>query len=459
MRTTRAFGILVAAALLAASWTVLADDGSDEPELRGAPEGRSAGHARGASANATEGSDEDHRGEGAEARAFQRGQQEARKTFEEEHDDDCDGTNGTALAQCQRNLSAARRDFHEEQREEFEQEREELRERAAEERLGRFALAQGSFVGTYVSFSWDAGNASVLDHTVGGCLVFDRIQLRDDSASEVQVEKRGRVVAIATDDARLKLHDNPGGVLNARSEDDASIVFTLDEAITATLNKSKVRLQGCGNWTATLHGDDLAMSGRTLTLEGHATFVAHDDDPTLPPVSREHRAELERAKEHRTIGGEVVVVGRDADDIAEVELDANVSLEAQHTSDGLRVVVNGTGAARTIVLNVGAGIVKGDRVVVRYYDEANGTFHEVGITKADSLADVLDPSGDEGPEYWVVHDDSGTQVLVSVPRWSVHAFTVQGVAELVQPSVLAGAFAAVLFVAVAGAALVRKRKP
>ena len=79
---------------------------------------------------------------------------------------------------------------------------------------------------------------------------------------------------------------------------------------------------------------------------------------------------------------------------------------------------------------------------------------------AADLTDILDPDDDGGqPEYWVVRDADGIQLMVSVPHWSVHAITVSSFGAFVtQPSVLLGIGAGVVGVGVAALLMLRPRK-
>jgi hypothetical protein len=118
---------------------------------------------------------------------------------------------------------------------------------------------------------------------------------------------------------------------------------------------------------------------------------------------------------------------------------------------------------RTVVLHVDPALLgnaTADRLDLHYYDDhADGSRTEAVFARAGSLADALDPTDDDGrPEYWVVADADGLQVLVSVPHWSTHTVTLAGLGALLQPSVLAGALAGAAGIAVAAVALFWPRR-
>jgi hypothetical protein len=113
---------------------------------------------------------------------------------------------------------------------------------------------------------------------------------------------------------------------------------------------------------------------------------------------------------------------------------------------------------RTVVMHVDPALLGNatpDRLELRYYDDhSDGSRTEVVFAKAASIADVLDPTNDGGrPEYWVVSDSDGLQVLVSVPHWSTHTVTLAGLGEILQPSVLMGLVAGLSGTLVAAAEL------
>lgn len=480
MRRSKSLAWLLVAALLAASLAALAaaapaeqgpgldrhaegdDDGEDHEDGNATSSGPGSGRGHGRGNASDDDDEEDDRGEGMRDLAKEQGQ--ARSAFHQDLQDrraDCRAMTGEAREDCEEELEEDAEDFREAQREAFEEAREALREAREEERLGRFALANGTFAGTFVSFGWDASVPALTNYTVGGCLVFASVAITGVAGdAEIEFSEHGRSLKVEAGHAKLKVHDNPGGVLAARAPDNGTVAFTLAPGITGALNGSKVSFAGCANWTATLSGHNLTFGAGQASVDRQGTFVAHDRNPALPEVAEEHRDEVERAKAERRVGAEVTVVGTGDEDVDEVELDEALDVHTEHRgAGGLRVIVNGTGAEpRTVVLNVAPGLLVGDHVLVRYYDEANGTFTEATITRADSLADVLDPGDDAGPEFWVEHGANGTVAYVSIDHWSTHAFTVQGLLAEVPPSVAAGVLAAVVFVAAAGAGLFRRRR-
>jgi hypothetical protein len=147
------------------------------------------------------------------------------------------------------------------------------------------------------------------------------------------------------------------------------------------------------------------------------------------------------------------------------DLDVQVNLPAAAGAGvpiAVRLSANLT-EGRTIILHVDPALLGNsteDRLDLHYFDDhEDGTQTEVVFARAASLADVLDPTDDGGrPEYWVVSDADGLQVLVSVPHWSVHTVVLSGLGAILQPSVLVGIVAGSAGIAVAAVAMFWPRR-
>lgn len=167
--------------------------------------------------------------------------------------------------------------------------------------------------------------------------------------------------------------------------------------------------------------------------------------------------ERDRAVENRKVAAHV----RDRDVEAYEDIRIAVEKPERATPETpYRVVFDANFTeGRTIVLDVEPRLISGV-MQLRYFDiNDDGTETEVVFRQASSLEDVLEPTDDAGqPEYWVVRDTDGLQVMVSVPNWSAHAVTLAGFGEVVQPTVLIGLVAGVGVTICAAVALFRPRQ-
>jgi hypothetical protein len=92
------------------------------------------------------------------------------------------------------------------------------------------------------------------------------------------------------------------------------------------------------------------------------------------------------------------------------------------TKERVDVTVSSTSkVGKTIIISLDpatvAGMASGDAVIL---------FDGHAATQASSYADILDPNDDNGvAEYFVLAGEAGTQVLVSIPHFSVHTVTLK----------------------------------
>lgn len=110
--------------------------------------------------------------------------------------------------------------------------------------------------------------------------------------------------------------------------------------------------------------------------------------------------------------------------------------------EGLRIELDASlPEGRTIVIDLVDDIALDQELDIRFYDVIDAeTQTQILLHQADDLRDVLDANNDGGqPEYWIVRDQDGVHVLVSVPHWSLHAIELQSLGPIaVNPSVLMG---------------------
>lgn len=323
---------------------------------------------------------------------------------------------------------------------------------------------------TWIGFQADAPNATLRDYTIGGLPALESLTLDLDGAN-LTLRQAGSTLFVRDGESELRLHDEPNGLIRFKG---AAGNITLVFPANATIDHGEhgARIAYAGGREGHLLADNATwLANGTVQLNGFFAFhvpPAHARAaPEEPAPATEAKEGVQRAIERRSIGAEVTLRAADEvpanaassaaaqdasgpieilayDDVeVEVELpDAAASPEAP-----VRVVVSSElDEGRTIVLNVDATLLDStdpDHLVLRYFDLHNQTDGsiletEVLFVQADSLQDVLSPD-EAQPEYWVVEDANGLQVLVSVPHWSAHAITVASFFEGVDaPSVVVG---------------------
>lgn len=325
--------------------------------------------------------------------------------------------------------------------------------------------------GRYVSLSGDPETNTMHDVSIRGQVYIETLATTGHFASDgFRMGEADRSWLEAEGDGiRMRLHDSPTGLIKADARDEA-LLLTIPEALAVRETADGWTIGGEGAASAQVRAENGSWDdgSRILELHGAVTFlVPRADNPTLPTVANRHRSAIGAAVASGAVGGEVTVVasaqGGSLDE-ALAYADVNVSVSAA-TGDG-RVEVTFASETltegRTFVVNVEDDLVSlGDELRIRYesVDEETGEAHKERIERADSLQDVLDPSDDDGPEYWIVEDADGVQVLVSIPHWSIHRVSIQSVkteAENLLPA--PGSIVAVAVLAAAALAVVRRSR-
>ena len=305
----------------------------------------------------------------------------------------------------------------------------------------------------WISFEVDAANATLLDYTIAGLLALERLQLDLDDGN-LSIERSGATLHVRDGDAELRLHDIPTGLIRFKGDDgNVTLQFPADAAVGR--DEQGARIAYAGGREGHLVADNATwVDNFTVQLNGFFAFhvpargaaAEHEDHPEV----QETEERKDEAREHGRIGAEISLKARPAqassaqlNDSVEIlaydDVDVQVDLPEQAAENApLRIVVSSElDEGRTIVLNVDEELLAStdaSDLILRYFDLHNQTDGsvietEVVFAAASSLQDVLEPMDDGGqPEFWVVEDANGVQVLVSVPHWSAHAITVASIA-------------------------------
>ncbi len=318
----------------------------------------------------------------------------------------------------------------------------------------------------WISFRSDPINATLLDYRIGDLLALDAIHL-DLQGENLTLQRSGSTLFVRDGEAELRLHDEPNGLIRFKGEGNVTLVFADNVTIEPAANGARATYPG-GREGHLLADNATWLANDTVALTGFFAFHV----PVAQPL-REHpdgarsdeeedaeeaKGRVQEAIARRSVGAEVTLrapaqrgaataAAQDVEILAYDDVEVQVDLPASATPDSpMRVIVSSDlGEGRTIILNVDEALLASSDpadLVVRYFDlRDDGSETEVvfGLA-AGGLQDILDPADDGGqPEYWVVQDANGLQVLISVPHWSAHAITVASfITTLHTPSVLVG---------------------
>lgn len=348
-----------------------------------------------------------------------------------------------------------------------------------------------------VTFQVDAANRTLYDYRIDGRAIFDALLL-DTGSDNLTVQRVGSALRIGDHDTELVLHDDPSGLVRFKASDGSLTVRLADGAtVQRSSDGAMARVVlpdgGIGHLRA---GNVTWLDASTLLVSDFFAFL-------LPPAASpgqsgagedgedgagaEVEAKVGRAITDRKVGAEIEVSGPapasaagpadpEADGTVRVLAYDDVDVQVKVPSDvatpeaPIRVRVSAElDEGRTIVLKLDRSVLESadaGSLVLRYfdlYDQADGSEVETEVVfqAASDLQDVLDPADDSGqPEYWVVEDANGLQVLVSVPHWSAHAITVGSVGQVLSnPSVIIGIAVGLAGSVVAGVAMLWPRRP
>ena len=369
----------------------------------------------------------------------------------------------------------------------------EQRERCRQE-LDDFRAGEGDAV--RVTFEVDAENRTIYDYRIDGRPIFAAILL-DTGSDNLTVHRHGSALRLGDADTELVLHEDPTGLVRFKGSDGSLTARLADGALVQLDSAGEVARVtfpdgGIGHLRA---GNSTWLDGSTILVSDFLAFLlppraeaasdASDPSDDGDDGDEGRDRHVVRAIEERKVGAEIEI-SRPAPPEAmsaaaeegtvsilafdDVDVQVNVPSDVATPEAPIRVKVSAElDEGRTIVLKLDRSVIESsdpDTLVLRYfdvYDQPDGTEveTEVVFAQASDLQDILDPMDDGGqPEYWVVEDANGLQVLVSVPHWSAHAITVGSLAEVVsQPSVLIGLVVGAAGSVVAAAAMLWPRRP
>lgn len=329
-------------------------------------------------------------------------------------------------------------------------------------RPGRIEETDGSFHGRYVDFAIDLANCTITDYRLYNITFFDSIVLEGDCESDARSgPDHGHEVRLRSDEGEVRLHDAPNGLIRFAAKG-GPVVFDWADGLVANDTSHGLELATGSNLTGQLRVDlddapNITKGSGTITAtNASGSFWAHPLRGGSP-----ERVEIRDAIKKGKVAGEIDVLLSGSEVSAEVLQYEDVIIKVSKKGDSaFRVVVDANlTEGRVFVMNVGPGLFEQGKIGVRYYDQdADGVLQEVAINESDSLDDALSIDEGEGPEYWVVLDQTGKHVLVGVPTFSVHAFEVMGVGLTVLPSIVVGTLLGVGLVAAAAVGIMPRRR-
>ena len=340
--------------------------------------------------------------------------------------------------------------------------------------FGGFVVNGTEVEGRFVAFAVDNARQSIGSYSVNGREVF-RTVTSVATLLGLPLPEGEAGAAIDLGRPGFRIHDNPSGLFVMRGpaplgdpaapEEHLPPVGTqfrveLAEGVEASneSRRSLVLVWGEGGRGILRSDRDIRIEGRTLFLQGSATFLAHAPQVLLSDASNIDRAAWQEALAVGLVAAVVTVVDVGERLVVENLAVRDMSVEATRDADGDLVLrLNSTEVVPVVLaLNVGRGLVPGD-FTLRSFDPSNASI-QFPVRRADTLEDVLDAT-DDGLllEHRVVRSADGVHMLLSVPVLSpmVLEFAPAPASNsplretLDRPVVVAGIVGALLFVGLA----------
>lgn len=326
----------------------------------------------------------------------------------------------------------------------------------------------------HVTFQVAQDRLGLVDYRLDGVQLLASLRLEGKGPFHVDTEPSLVEVTGAND--TLRIHDSPTGLIEYQGDGGLDLQFPAGTVLSAEAHSVRVTFKD-GSQALLISESGMASLGNdTYRFTDHVSFLSpHAEFPPPGP----HGSDLAQPIQDGRVGAIIEVSGNRAKAANGTEVltlsDMNVTVatpEKVTVASPLRVRVSSELAGgRTIVLHLNTSVLQSldpASLELHYFDVSpHGGKSEVVFHRASSLDDILNPNDDVDPatgvgqpEYYVVQDEHGLQVLVSIPHFSEHEITVAStlVKVLHEPSVLIGLAGGLAVTGLLGLALFARRK-
>ena len=204
------------------------------------------------------------------------------------------------------------------------------------------------------------------------------------------------------------------GQVRAELEQGAQVLFRTHVGIEAELSAAQRTMINQAIAAGHVAGQVVVQTQASLSAQAHAAAEAHA------------RAQAQAEARGQAMLESVAVTSAEASGKVTAAVTANYFSDVQMltaaTRERVDVTISSTAkVGKTIIVSLDPetvpGMMTGDAMIL---------FDGEVAAQASSYADILDPNDDDGvAEYFVLAGEAGTQVLVSIPHFSVHTVTLQ----------------------------------
>ena len=304
--------------------------------------------------------------------------------------------------------------------------------------FGSLKYENGLAAGDLIKFVFEESTGTILSYTLkrdeGNITVFDSITPSSFDLEDAPTA-HGAVWRCNGIHLELEAHDNPTGLLKIKSKNkQVNLSFNLGKNLTAkTAQKGniiyingtlegKLILSDCNdNKTVniTIEKDLINVS---LPEDASILFIASPVKGLGIGIPEEYEDKIENAICERKIGAHIAVQMK------------NKTLEKTHIITYANLNISMAVTKGEVKINVSSPEKEGKTVIVDIDEDTLSitsitdvlvVYDGKSISMAENYSDILNTSDDNNlPEYLAVMGSNGVQVLISIPRFSIHTILI-----------------------------------
>ena len=224
-----------------------------------------------------------------------------------------------------------------------------------------------------------------------------------------------------------------GTVINDKGEiiSDANICLTIDQSEDMSTSICKVT-DSFGRYDIfvpegiySIQANKIGYDSKTYTIEiipniaTEFNFILSENEET--PEQNSNQELIDQATYSGKVGGKITIKQQDNNIFYEELRFSDIVIDPiTIEKNKFSIVVDGQEnvAAKTIIISIPYDLLES-------YDDLIIDYDNTEIKKSDDLTDVLNPQDDGTlPEYYIVTDDYGPIVLISIPHFSEHKINI-----------------------------------
>ncbi len=283
-----------------------------------------------------------------------------------------------------------------------------------------------------VSIKIDENNDGFFETSICSDTVDDYFSIKNNLKNEgwlygyIYTQKDDSAVALNDTQIYVILSEEEGSVTKKCSFSDENG----DYKMFLPVGDYTVKISKKGYELKTLQNIQISKNEGTLL---HSVLNKSSTDEYLMVTNiDQYRKEIKSGIINQRIGGEITI--KQYEDMSDFQKSIYIyngisisDLKIEEDSVSLSVDGDENISGRTLVINLEEDFFESGENLSIFYDGKR-------IDLADDISDILNPNDDgSNPEYLVTYGSNGTQVLVSIPHFSVHSISISSVGSQFAP--------------------------